>query len=99
MEPKFKVIVVGGSIAGLTLAHCLDKAGIDYLVLEQHDNIAPQLGATIGIMPNGARILDQLELFDATEAEIEPLYRSQICYPDGFSFTSAFPTLLNERHV
>lgn len=97
--PKFKVIVVGGSITGLTLAHCLDRAGIEYLVLERNNDISPQVGASIGIMPNGARILDQLGVFDALEAEAEPLDRSHICYPDGFSFTSNFPTLVNQRYA
>lgn len=99
MEKTFKVIIVGGSIAGLTLAHCLDRAGIEYVVLERHEDIAPQLGASVGIMPNGSRILDQIELFDAVEFEIEPLDRSHTWYPDGFTFTSAYPIILHERYA
>ncbi|THC93389.1 hypothetical protein EYZ11_007146 [Aspergillus tanneri] len=56
----FKVIIIGGSIAGLTLAHCLDKAGIDYVVLEKRKEVTPQEGASILILPHGGRILDQL---------------------------------------
>ena len=97
MEKNFKVIIVGGSIAGLALAHCLDRASINYVMLERRDDVAPQVGASVGIMPNGARILDQLGLFDAIEAEIEPLDRSHIWYPDGFGFTSAFPTILHKQ--
>jgi FAD dependent monooxygenase len=56
--PGFRAIIVGGSIAGLTLAHCLDHAGIDYLVLEKRTGISDlALGGAVGIMPNGARIL------------------------------------------
>lgn len=98
-EEAFKVIIVGGSIAALSLAHCLDRLGLDYVILEQHRDIAPQVGASVGIMPNGARILDQLGLFDAVESEIEPLDKSHIYYPDGFSFTSNFPTILQEQYV
>ena len=97
-DASFKVIIVGGSIAGLILAHCLERANIDYLVLEKHHEIAPQVGASVGIMPNGARILDQLGLLKAVEREIEPLVKSHICYPDGFEFSSAFPTLLSKRY-
>ncbi|KAL8722761.1 MAG: hypothetical protein Q9225_000822 [Loekoesia sp. 1 TL-2023] len=97
IKGTFRVIIVGGSIAGLVLAHCLEKAGIDYVVLEQHHEIAPQIGASVGIMPNGARILDQLSLLDAVEREIEPLVMNHICYPDGFDFSSAFPTLLAKK--
>jgi FAD dependent monooxygenase len=93
----FKVIIVGGSIAGLTLALCLQRAGIDCVVLEKRSNVAPQEGASVGIMPNGGRILDQLGLFDAVENLVEPLESSHVCYPDGFKFSSQYPILLRER--
>ena len=62
--PKFKAIIVGGSVAGLTLAHTLDSAGIDYILLEARNTVAPAMGATIVIQANGARILDQLGIYD-----------------------------------
>jgi FAD dependent monooxygenase len=62
---NLKVIIVGGSVAGLTLAHTLASAGIDFILLEARDNIAPQLGATIILMPNGARVLDQLRIYES----------------------------------
>jgi FAD dependent monooxygenase len=96
-EPRFRVIIVGGSIAGLTLAHCLARANIDFVLLESHGDMAPQVGASIGIMPNGARILAQLGLYDAVEAEIEPLDKAHIVYPDGFSFTSRYPSIITRR--
>ncbi|PVH78444.1 FAD/NAD(P)-binding domain-containing protein [Cadophora sp. DSE1049] len=61
---KFKAIIVGGSVAGLTLAHTFERAKIDYVLLEARDTISPSIGASIVIMPNGARILDQLGLYD-----------------------------------
>lgn len=64
-RPKFSAIIVGGSVAGLTLAHMFEKAGIDYILLEGRDTISPSTGASIVIMPNGARILDQLGLYEA----------------------------------
>lgn len=65
MAPKdFKVIIVGGSIAGLSLALMLEKNGIDFLVLEAYPDIAPQVGASIGVLPNGLRILDQLGCYE-----------------------------------
>ncbi|OGE52317.1 hypothetical protein PENARI_c010G07889 [Penicillium arizonense] len=96
-EVKFKVIIVGGSIAGLTLAHCLHRLGIDYIVLERRDEISPQEGASVGIMPNGGRILDQLGLYDQIEELIEPLYSAHMRYPGGFSFQSQYPRILRER--
>jgi 2-polyprenyl-6-methoxyphenol hydroxylase-like FAD-dependent oxidoreductase len=59
-KPKFKVVIVGGSVSGLTLANMLEKLNIDYVVLESYKTIAPQVGASIGLQANGLRILDQL---------------------------------------
>ncbi|KAF2137762.1 uncharacterized protein K452DRAFT_329104 [Aplosporella prunicola CBS 121167] len=65
MEDKnFRVAIVGGSIAGLTLALALEKHGIDFVVLEAYPEIASQVGASIAVLPNGFRILDQLGCFE-----------------------------------
>ena len=69
----FRVIIVGGGIAGLTLANALQHARIDYLLLESRSVIDPQVGASIGLAPNGARILDQLSCFEDIEKETEPI--------------------------
>jgi 2-polyprenyl-6-methoxyphenol hydroxylase-like FAD-dependent oxidoreductase len=66
-----KVIIVGGSIAGLVLAHSLHRAGIDFVVLEARDRIDPQVGASIGLFANGARVLDQLGVYDDIRGFIE----------------------------
>ncbi|KAF4416113.1 FAD/NAD(P)-binding domain-containing protein [Fusarium austroafricanum] len=52
----FRVIIAGGGVAGLTLANALEHAGINYVLLERRDTIAPQVGASIGIGPNGCRV-------------------------------------------
>lgn len=95
----FKVIIIGGSIAGLTLAHCLDKAGIDYVVLEKRKDITPQEGASVLILPHGGRVLDQLGVFNALKKHIEPLHTAHISYPDGFKHTNRSPQVLAERYV
>ena len=95
---QFTVIIVGGGIAGLTLAHCLRRVNINHIVLEKRSNICPQEGASIGILPNGGRILSQLSLFEHIEPLIEPLYRAHITFPDGFSFSSTFPKFLHDQY-
>ncbi|KAJ5787609.1 hypothetical protein N7457_002599 [Penicillium paradoxum] len=96
-DSKFKVIIVGGSIAGLTLAHSLSQANIDHIVLEKRAEIAPQEGAFIGIWPNGAQILDQLGLYASLEKLTAPLSRMHLSFPDGFSFSSLLPKTIHKR--
>ncbi|EEP76514.1 predicted protein [Uncinocarpus reesii 1704] len=67
-EAPFRVIVVGAGVAGLTLAHCLEKAGIDYVVLEK-GIVGPPFGTTITLQPHACRILHQLGCLDAIVAK------------------------------
>ncbi|KEQ90265.1 hypothetical protein AUEXF2481DRAFT_576182 [Aureobasidium subglaciale EXF-2481] len=73
MAAPMKIIIAGGGIAGLTLANALEQANIDYILLERRRELAPQVGASIGIMSNGARIMDQLGCRDALYACVEPI--------------------------
>ncbi|KAH8885604.1 FAD/NAD(P)-binding domain-containing protein [Thozetella sp. PMI_491] len=66
----FKIAIVGGSIAGLSLANMLEKFGLDYILLEAYPEIAPQVGASIGMMPNGLRILDQIGCYEPFAARL-----------------------------
>ncbi|GKZ38461.1 hypothetical protein AbraIFM66950_010685, partial [Aspergillus brasiliensis] len=91
MESNFRVIIVGGSLAGLTLSHCLNAAGIDNVVLEKHTDVTAQVGASIGILPNGGRILEQLGIYSRVEKLTEPLVRAHISFPDGFALLSDYP--------
>lgn len=59
-----KIIIAGGSVTGLSLANMLEKLDIDYVILEAYPQIAPQVGASIGLISNGLRILDQLGCYE-----------------------------------
>ena len=98
-QEQFKVIIVGGSVTGLTLAHSLHKLGVDYTILEKRTEIAPQEGASIGILPNGARVLDQLGLYDAIEQATAPLGATLIHFPDDFQFSSPYPKKMLDKCV
>jgi 2-polyprenyl-6-methoxyphenol hydroxylase-like FAD-dependent oxidoreductase len=82
-KDRLRVIIVGGSVAGLTLAHCLHHSNVDFVVLEARKEIAPQVGASLVILPNGARILDQLGIFDEIFAVVEPLENGLTWTGDG----------------
>ena len=96
---SFKVIVVGGSIAGLTLAHSLDLAGIDYIVLEKHLDPLATVGGSVGLLPNRWRILHQLGLRHQLEQEACPVKVAHMTYPDGFVFSDNFPGAIQERQA
>ena len=74
-DQPFRVLIAGGGIAGLTLANALQRAGIDNLLLEAHNEVAPLVGASIGMFANGGRILDQLNAYDDLLKLSEPAHR------------------------
>lgn len=70
---NFKVIVVGGGPVGLTAAHALTRAGIDFVVLESRPTVVINAGSNLVLLPTGMRILAQLGLLDALNAVSSPL--------------------------
>jgi 2-polyprenyl-6-methoxyphenol hydroxylase-like FAD-dependent oxidoreductase len=79
----FRAIIVGAGPAGLATAHCLCAANIDFVVLERCESIPEESGASIGIWPQGVRLLHQLKLLKAAEQISDPLKFSYHMYPDG----------------
>ena len=84
-DPPFKVIIVGAGVSGLTLAHSLHKADIDYVVLDKHP-VAPAWGTSITIHPLGARILHQLGCLEALDEKCTPMHNFWNRGPDGKSY-------------
>ena len=62
-----RVTVLGGGVAGLTVARAMALRGAEVEVLEQADAIR-EVGAGLQISPNGARVLNALGLGDALAA-------------------------------
>ncbi|RAK73510.1 FAD-dependent oxidoreductase [Aspergillus fijiensis CBS 313.89] len=79
---KFHVIIVGASIAGLTLAHCLSSANVDFTILEARANQITQ-GTGLVLQPNGARILDQLGLYDKVLRQAERIVSYTTYFDSG----------------
>lgn len=63
-EDLSKVIIVEGGIGGLALADCLQQTGIEFVLVEKDKRLDPETGASIGILPNGARVLDQVGCYE-----------------------------------
>ncbi|KAL7272797.1 hypothetical protein RUND412_004384, partial [Rhizina undulata] len=61
------------------------KAGVDFVVLEGHEDIAPQVRASIGLLPNGIRVLDQLGLWNDIKKLVKPMRLVNHRTPNGSS--------------
>ncbi|KAK8029894.1 FAD binding domain protein [Apiospora rasikravindrae] len=98
-EHPFRIIVVGAGVAGLTASHCLQKLGIDHVVLEKQADIAPPLGAGISMWPHGLRILNQLGCLQDIEKSAVSLNRFLCRGPDGrLIHDNALYTHVQENH-
>jgi len=74
----FKVVIAGGSVVGLSLALIFERMGVDYVLFEKGE-IAPQLGASIGLHPHSLKILEQLGVWEDIEKQVVPLkYRRHL---------------------
>ncbi|KAG0047969.1 hypothetical protein BGZ83_007084 [Gryganskiella cystojenkinii] len=67
-----RVIIVGAGLAGLIMGIMLEKAGIDYHIVEQASRLRP-LGTSISLHPVILDIVDQLGLLDEMVAMSKPL--------------------------
>ncbi|KAI5357472.1 Putative FAD-binding domain, FAD/NAD(P)-binding domain superfamily [Septoria linicola] len=86
-----KVIIVGGGIAGLTLANALEQADIDFVLLEARSLLDPQVGASIGLGAQSLRIYDQFGAAQDILDETVPLTISRGHRADGSPIGKAQP--------
>ncbi|EHK47725.1 hypothetical protein TRIATDRAFT_216884 [Trichoderma atroviride IMI 206040] len=71
---NFSVIIVGAGPVGLSAAHALRLANIDFLVLEKRQNVVVDVGASIAVGPASMRVIHQLGLL---ESLLEVSHRSE----------------------
>ncbi|KAM0261122.1 hypothetical protein ACHAQJ_002384 [Trichoderma viride] len=93
ISPRFTAIIAGGSLVGLTTALALEKAGINYVLLEKRE-IAPHLGASISIHPHTQRVMEQLGVWSEIKAGVVPLENRQHYDENGNLFEDS--TILQE---
>ncbi|KAH8175325.1 FAD binding domain-containing protein [Sarocladium implicatum] len=74
MNP-FKVVIVGGGPVGLTAAHSLSQAGLDFVVLESRAQIVQDAGSNLVLLPIGLRVLSQLGMLSKIESVSSPMDR------------------------
>jgi FAD dependent monooxygenase len=79
----FRVIIVGAGIAGLSLAHALQLANIDHVILEKYDKVKSIKGAALTIYPNAERIFDQFGILSNMLSSTAPVAAEYQRWPDG----------------
>ncbi|KAI0170807.1 hypothetical protein BJ166DRAFT_204486 [Pestalotiopsis sp. NC0098] len=98
--PRHSVIIVGGGLTGLVLALMLQRLNVDYILLEAYDSVTPNVGASIGLWPNGLRVLDQLGVLEDICAVAQPVDRSIV--RDGQTgarlMTREYGAVIEARH-
>jgi 2-polyprenyl-6-methoxyphenol hydroxylase-like FAD-dependent oxidoreductase len=72
-EIIFKVTVVGGSLVGITAAHVLLQAGIDFIILEAHSHLTPWIGSLLVIWPATYPIFNRLGIREVMHPTLDKL--------------------------
>ncbi|KAF8977380.1 hypothetical protein BGZ46_007420 [Entomortierella lignicola] len=67
MTVQFKVLIVGASFGGVTLAMLLERAGISYELFESHPSV-PTLGSAVILGPTVMPLFEQLGLLHKVHA-------------------------------
>jgi salicylate hydroxylase len=82
-KPIFRIIVIGGGVAGLAAAVGLQRKGHRLLVLESTDTLQT-LGGSLLIPPSAARVLDAYGIWETfKKSEDIPLGNVTFRYEDG----------------
>ncbi|KAK5809478.1 hypothetical protein F5H01DRAFT_349383 [Linnemannia elongata] len=68
-----KAIIVGGGIAGLSLAIMMAKAGIEYIILERSTGLEASIGSATVLGPPVLRLIEQIGLLPQVEAASKAL--------------------------
>ncbi|KAK1453504.1 FAD binding domain-containing protein [Colletotrichum melonis] len=85
----FRVIIVGGGPSGITAAHALHHAGIDFVVLERRTNIVEDLGASLVLGAPSLRIFHQFGILDNLMEIGGKLHENKGFTVDGYAFKHA----------
>ncbi|KAF9349586.1 hypothetical protein BGX26_012127 [Mortierella sp. AD094] len=92
-----KAIIVGGGIAGLSLALMMELAGIEYEILERFTGNEVEVGAALILGPPVLRLMEQMGLLEVVEKESKPCSGTTIVDTEGRKL-GRFEGLQKERY-
>ncbi|RAH76613.1 FAD binding domain-containing protein [Aspergillus japonicus CBS 114.51] len=100
MMPTFRVIVIGGGPVGLTAAHALHHAGIDFVVLEARDSVVLDQGASLVLAPHSLRVLHQFGLSKRLSEIGGEMTHLTSFTRDGYQFaeSTTLPRIFRKNH-
>jgi len=89
------VLIIGGGLGGLTMAILLERAGLNYLVLEKSSEVQA-LGSATNLGPNIQPLFEQLGLFEKFEAISKPsskvdIFNEQMEQIGGINYDEYLP--------
>lgn len=96
MKEKFDVAIVGGGIAGLTLAAALSDRGHSAVVLEARQGVAP-VKRGMSLAPNGLRVVKKFNLLSDLETIARKVQRVKYVKSSGELLVSYDYSLLREK--
>ncbi|KAH9986980.1 FAD/NAD(P)-binding domain-containing protein [Xylariaceae sp. FL0662B] len=98
-QKPFRVIFVGGGLVSITAAHMFSNADIDFVILEQHNDLTPQIGSVLTVFPPTMRIFDQLGLLDTLRPVLHVMKGIYMMFADNASvIQEKNPNLTHEKN-
>ncbi|OTA57981.1 FAD/NAD(P)-binding domain-containing protein [Hypoxylon sp. EC38] len=96
----FRAIIVGAGPVGLYMAHAMQRANIDFMILEQRRSLLDPSGQLLFVWPQTVRLFDQIGLLDPMqEAAAEVRQKKRTYGVDGrVTTTSNFWDSMQENH-
>ena len=83
-DGNFCVVLVGAGPIGLYLTYAMERANINYVLLEQHSTVLGLAGQILFTWPQTVRLLDQLGLYQAARNSAIPVhYKKRVYGHDG----------------